>query len=418
MNRRIPDLTGYFVNSKKSKCLLLLCIALMAFAGLDIASVAQAQALLPPNFVADNSLEESLNSRTSGGSDHSTSGEATNQQISNVLWATGKAPVVGSYRNVYISKKDATYLYNPADHSLTWHSDTTSGGDAFVLEYQRELNFDAGVACMFALSSSVAQWDGTVSQLRSCPKGLKVHFGIGTVPGITTNLVAISSDSSLLNPSTAGANKFDQVVANLRYTSNFIQQDVSQAQLSQVLWAGYGCTPHTTYNGRDGLTVPSAMANYYLTGKIYAVNQNGVARYHNRLPPGTDLTTQDHRLENLSAADVRDLLQSAVSGLPDAPAYAVICLASGDAGGDWGQLEVGFAAGNMLLQASAEGLGAYFTTQLTSSEQLAIQGLLGISSNEIPHAIVSFGVPEPMSLVFFLAGGAVLARRHSRKKRR
>ena len=38
------------------------------------------------------------------------------------------------------------------------------------------------------------------------------------------------------------------------------------------------------------------VAEYYLTGNIYVVDQDGVSRYHNR-NPGSDLTMRDHRLQ-------------------------------------------------------------------------------------------------------------------------
>ena len=174
--------------------------------------------------------------------------------------------------------------------------------------------------------------------------------------------------------------------------NNFVQENLSLEHLSQILWAGYGCTPHVTYNNRKGLSVPSALAEYFLTGRIYVVNQDGVFRYHNRNPDG-DLKTRDHRVEKIAPDDVRNSLQTNVSGLPSAPAYVILCIDADDLEdwGAWAKIETGFAAGNMLLQASALGLGCYFNTNLTTQEQSNIQNTTGIPPSDIPWAIVSLG---------------------------
>jgi len=139
-----------------------------------------------------------------------------------------------------------------------------------------------------------------------------------------------------------------------------------------------------------GLTVPSAAARYFLTESIYLVNENGVYRYHNR-NPSTDLKTRDHRIERIKSGDVRSSLQSAVSGLSQAPCYVVLCLRSTYVGQEFNELEVGFVASNMLMQASAIDLGCHFKTKLTSGEQDAIQNATGIPSEHMPQVVISIG---------------------------
>jgi hypothetical protein len=182
------------------------------------------------------------------------------------------------------------------------------------------------------------------------------------------------------------------VLGNLKYTSSFTQTNLTLPQISRILWAGYGCTPHTI-GSKAGLTVPSALANYYLTQRIYLANENGVYRYHNRTSPGTDLATRDHRIEQINAADVRGALQSAVSGLPQAPCYVILCLNSSYAGQEleFARLETGFVAGSMLIQATAVDLGCHFKTKLTPGEQGSIQSATNILASHIPQAIVSIG---------------------------
>jgi hypothetical protein len=358
---------------------------------------------LPPPIVTGNSVEICLNSRYS---QHSLSRTAASiQQLSNILWAAGKAPFTGSYRNIYVVAPGGTYLYDPNGHSLSWHSNEATNDGAFAIRYDSELDFDSGLSFMPALLASVSLWKSSESPVESCPKGLglpktRLFFGVKAVKGLTSQLVVHSSVPQgqpgwLPDPCTAGGDSLEEVLANLNYVSSDrfgTQTNLTPQQISQILWAGYGCSAHTA-SGKAGLTVPSAWANYYLTQRIYLANENGVYRYHNRRNPGTDLTTRDHRIEQINSADVRGNLRSAVSGLPAAPCYVILCLNPSYAGQEleFARLETGFVAGSMLIQASAIGLGCHFKTKLTSGEQSGIQTATNIPASHAPQAIVSIG---------------------------
>jgi len=357
---------------------------------------AESKISLPEPIFTGKSVETCLNSRYS---EHNPTGTASDQQLSNILWAAGKVPMTGSFRDIYVATQNATYLYDPSHNSLSWYSKDMADRGAFVLSFDRELAFDAGLSYMPAILASVSLWGSTGLPVSSCPMRSKLYFGVQDVRGLTSELVAHSSvpegdDGWLPDPKTTGDDALQTVLANLKYTSNFNQTNLTRQQISQILWAGYGCTPHVSANGRMGLTVPSAIARYYLTGTIYLVNENGVYRYHNR-KPDTDLTTRDHRIERISHDDVRDSLRSAVSGLSQAPCYFILCLDSSYVGQEFAQLEAGFVASNMLIQASAIDLGCYFKTKLTSGEQEAIQNATGMPSSHIPQVVISIGNTPP-----------------------
>ncbi len=362
---------------------------------------------LPSPIVTQNSVELCLNSRYSLHTLNRTA--ASIQQISNVLWAAGRVPFTGSYRNIYLATQNGTYLYDPNGHSLSWYSNEVTSDGAFAIRYESELDFDAGVCFMPAMLASVSLWKSTESPMANCPKGIgypkaRLIFGVQAVKGLITQLVAHCSVPEgepgwLPDPSTTGGNSLEEILANLKYVSSFAQTNLTLRQISQILWAGYGCSAHTTSNSRAGLTVPSAYANYYLTQSIYLVNESGIYRYHNR-NPATNMATRDHRIEkvtsvrvrgSLQSDDVRGSLRSAVSGLPEAPCYVVLCLDSSYVGQQYAQLETGFVAGNMLIQATAIGLGCHFKTKLTSAEQKNIQAITNIPTSHIPQAIVSIG---------------------------
>jgi len=371
---------------------------------------------LPAPIVTQNPVETCLNSRYS---QHTLSRAAARvQQMSNILWAAGRAPVTGSYRNIFVATPSGTYRYDPTDHSLSWHSDEVVSDGGFAIIYDAQLEFDAGVMFMPAILASVSLARSTESPVACCPKGIgypttRLIFGVQPVTDLTTQLAARCSVAPeqpgwLPDPSMTGDNSLEGVLADLKYVDSLMQTDLTSHQVSQILWAGYGCTAHVTSNGRAGLTVPSAYANYYLSQSIYLVNEDGVHRYQNR-DPSTNPGTRDHRLEplgpadgdarrrpgseseNPDPADARPRLQSAVSGLPKAPCYVVLCLDSSNVGQPYAQLEVGFVAGSMLLQASAIGLGCRFRTGLSSAEQRSVQAATSIDASRVPQAIVCIG---------------------------
>ncbi len=366
---------------------------------------------LPEPIVTQNSVEICLNSRYS---QHSLSGTASDPQISNILWAAGKAPFTGTHRNIYIATKTATYLYDPNSHSTTWHSNEVTNDGAFAIIYESQLDFDTGVSFMPALLASVSLCNSTVSPVASCPKGIgypkaRLIFGVQSGRALTSNLAAHCSVPQgqpgwLPDPCTVGDNSIEEVFAILNYVDSFSQTNLTLQQISQILWAGYGCTDHTP-SGKAGLTVPSAWANYYLTRSIYLANENGVHRYHNR-NPATDLTTLDHRIELINTADIRGTLQSVVNDLPQAPCYVIICLDSSYVGQEYANLETGFVAGSMLVQATAIGLGCHFKTQLTPAERSSIQAATAIPSSHLPQVIVSIG-PLEEPIVDFSGDGVV-----------
>ena len=350
---------------------------------------------LPGPLATECSVEACLNSRCSA---HGLSGTADLQQIGHVLWATGKAPIVGAYRHVWVATPTGTYLYDPAGHALILHKPDKVAGAAFAITCEAELAFDAGVAYMPAILAAVSLWGSGGVSVVSCPQGTQLCFGVQQVTGLTSERVAhcsVAADDPgwLPDPSTTGCNRLEHVLDHLRCTDDFAQTPLTLSQISQILWAGYGCTPHTTYNGKSGLTVPSAYALYYLSGAIYVVDERGVYRYLNRTA-GDDPATRDHRMECIRPGDFRRPLRDVVAGLPQAPCCVVLCLPDVHSEQHYAQLEVGFVAGNMLLQASALDLGCYFNARLSAEQRRHVQSVTGIPDNHIPQAITSIG-PVP-----------------------
>jgi hypothetical protein len=214
-------------------------------------------------------------------------------------------------------------------------------------------------------------------------------FGQYSITGLNYTVQAKSSDSSLPTPRVDGPDTFELLLSGLHQDSVFQSTDLPLANISQLLWAGYGVTPHSPI-GKRGTTIPSAVANYYLTRKIYLVRDTGVQRYNNRLPPGTDQTTGDHRLEMVTSGDVRAQLRTACPELPST-AHVYIVLTVADTTLNYSMLEAGFAGFQYLMQANELGLGGCLTAPIASSERSAIISALGLPATDQPAIIFSVG---------------------------
>ena len=372
----------------------------------DIASTSRA---LPDPQVNTYSSEIILNSRRSYHSGYS--GTLSDQILANALWAASKAPMVGTDRTIYIARQDNVYEYDPVGHDIIVHrtgNHMSEANCAFEIGIASDVAEDAGSALHYAHLASLSFWSTTTNQPSGCPKEsattnansnwnpdstiqLATCFGrMPTVSGITNQLVAISSDGSLPDPSTDGAVILENGLAGLTYGDTFENYDVSLNELSQLAWASYGNTPHLTSNNRAGITAASAVAYYYLTGRIYIVRSVGVERYHIRLPSGQP-TTRDHRIERVTNGDRRPQLRAAIVRLPqNAPAYCVYCADTADR---WQRVEAGFCAASALLQATSLNLRGYFTADFSPSERTAIINAISIPASHLPLIIFSVGTP-------------------------
>ncbi|MFH1998084.1 MAG: hypothetical protein ABIK28_00320, partial [Planctomycetota bacterium] len=257
----------------------------------------------------------------------------------------------------------------------------------------------------YAQLASHAFWTTHTHQPSCCPKDsgrsnanskwnpastihmVNCYGRMGSVNGINSTLVAHCSDGSLPDPSTDGLIPLEAALGDLWYGELFNAAELDLDDLSQIAWASYGCTPHTAV-GRAALTVASAVANYYLTGKIYIIRSVGVERYQMRQPSGS-ASTRDHRIERVTNGDCRSALRSAVPRLPQtAPNYFIFCASVTD---NWQRLEAGFCGSSALLQARSIDLQGFLSGGFSSAERSAIINALSIPANHYPMVIFSTG---------------------------
>ncbi len=375
--------------------------------GNPLPSILTKSRYLPPPQINTFSSEIVLNSRRSYHSGYTSS--LSDQILANVLWAGSRAPMIGSNRIIYVARTDNVYRYDPNLHDIILHisgNHKSESNAAFEVGIASDIAEDAGTAIQYALLAAISFWTNATNQPACVPKEsattnanstwspaltvqmVNVYGLMSSVSGITSECVAQSSNGSLPNPNTNGTVILENALNNLRYGNIFADTELSLNQLSQLAWASYGNTPHSTSNGRAGITVPSAVANYYLTGRIYIVRSAGVERYHIRLPSGQP-NTRDHRIERVTDGDRRPQLRNAITRLPQtAPNYFIYCATTANR---YQLLEAGFAGASALLQATCINLQGYFTANFSSSERTAIINALGIPSTDLPLFIFSAG---------------------------
>ncbi len=153
-------------------------------------------------------------------------------------------------------------------------------------------------------------------------------------------------------PKTVGKMTLEESLYHRRSQMSFASGYFSNDQISQLLWAAQGITD-ATWGFR---TAPSAGATYPL--ELYLVKPEGVYHY----------VPQSHSLELHLKGDKRPSLARAALGqmfISDASINIVICAVADRTREKFGlrtdryvDMEAGHAAQNILLQATAMGLGA------------------------------------------------------------
>lgn len=197
---------------------------------------------------------------------------------------------------------------------------------------------------------------------------------------------AAAAGVDLPAPPRAGTMSLEEVLAQRRSVREFSADALTLSDISQLAWATQGVT------GTGHRTAPSAGATYPL--EIYLVCGNV-----ENLPAGVyHYLPEQHRLEAVSGGDARrPLAEAAISQewLSRAPVIVVIAAVVDRTAARYGKraeryvhLEAGHAAQNLLLQATALGLGA---TPVGAFNDAEVARLLRLNSRETPLYIIPVG---------------------------
>ncbi len=186
---------------------------------------------------------------------------------------------------------------------------------------------------------------------------------------------------ALPEPDLRGALTLEEALQKRESYRRFSGDPLSRKELSQVLWAAQGLT-----RGWGARTAPSAGALFPL--ETYAVLADGVYHYL----PGK------HEILRLSDLDRREVLAAAALGqefIRQAPvtiATAVvlerIARKYGSRGERYALIEAGHAAQNVLLEATALGLGA---VPVGAFHDEAVRKALGLPEDHKPVYLIPVG---------------------------
>ena len=186
------------------------------------------------------------------------------------------------------------------------------------------------------------------------------------------------------------ADSFTDALSSMTFARSWTNADLSQQELSQLLWAAYG------YSSTGHRTTPSANGIYPLV--VYISNSTGTYRY---LP-------ESHQVSQLQAGDKRSDIASACNNqawVADAPSIFLITVDSSYNGGntgdggvldhEWVEIDAGCVAQQILLESSVINLSGNAVTNgfesWNGNGAQAIRNALGLTSSIIPLCVVPVG---------------------------
>lgn len=185
----------------------------------------------------------------------------------------------------------------------------------------------------------------------------------------------------LPKPLLQGNMSLEEAMAKRLSVRDFSTEPLTVAEISQILWATQGITG--TWGRR---TAPSAGALYPL--EVYIALREGLFHY----------VPHDHNLIRVSDKNLLDSLASAALGqrcVKDAPATIIIAAVYerierkyGSRGERYVKIEVGHAAQNTLLQATALGLGAVPVGAFHDGQ---VHKILNLPPDHIPLYLIPVG---------------------------
>lgn len=186
-------------------------------------------------------------------------------------------------------------------------------------------------------------------------------------------------------PARASGVALEEALSSRRSVREYAEQPLTIAEIGQLLWAAQGITSERGFR-----TAPSAGALYPL--EVYVVAAAGVFHYEPQL----------HRLTLVSQDDARaTLYQAALQQEPvrKAPTVFVLTAVYARTTQRYGEerspryvhMEAGHAAQNLLLEATALGMGA---VPIGAFHDQQVQEAIGLAADHQPLYLIPVGYPE------------------------
>jgi SagB-type dehydrogenase family enzyme len=198
-----------------------------------------------------------------------------------------------------------------------------------------------------------------------------------------------ADERPLAKPALKGEVSLEEALAKRRSVRKFDDEPLDVRQIAQLLWAAQGIT-----GKRSKRTSPSAGALYPLTIYLVVGKVKG-------LPPGVyRYKPVKHALVKVKGADHRAKLARAAGGqrwVSEAPVSFVIAVNYGRMdlyharGKMYADMEMGHAAQNILLQATALGLGA---VPVGAVRAATASKVLDLPAELIAEYVIPVGKPD------------------------
>ncbi len=200
---------------------------------------------------------------------------------------------------------------------------------------------------------------------------------------------AVTTPIRLSRLTLSSERSLESVLQVRRSVREYARKPLTRDELAQLLWAAQGVT------GPGGLrTAPSAGALYPLEVDVVIGDVDGLpsAIYRYRPDRHELVLTRggDRRRELRAAALGQDCVEAAAAVIALAGVYERTSEKYGERGIRYVHMEVGHAAQNVCLQATAFGLG---TVVVGAFEDGPVKRVLGLASDEEPLSLIPVGHP-------------------------
>ena len=199
---------------------------------------------------------------------------------------------------------------------------------------------------------------------------------------------------ALPSPDLRSGNSIESVLKNRRTRRDFLDQELSLKQVSQMLWAAQGVT--ADWGGR---TAPSAKSTYPLTVFLIANKVSGLEAGEYQYLPGD--RTPVHQLKPIKHVELQQALFKALneSSFKSAPAVLVITGNMGKMSEAYGgiphdkevYLEAGHVGQNLYLEAESLKLGM---VTISGFDEAKVKDLITIPVSETIIYLIPFGTPK------------------------
>ena len=187
---------------------------------------------------------------------------------------------------------------------------------------------------------------------------------------------------TLPKPKVKGSISLEETIARRRSVREFADRDITQEEISQLLWAAQGITDKT----RSLRSVPSAGALYPL--EIYLLTKDGLFHY----------SVDEHALEILGRRDLRPelaragfnqaMIQEAAADIVMCAVFERITSKYAERGASYVYMEAGHTAQNIHLMAVSLGLAS---VPVGAFDDKSVKAVLGLDNNRKPLYIIPVG---------------------------